>query len=137
MKNKNTLLSFVAGLLFVGFTSTISSCGKDEPDPRDEFIGSFDIEYNCVGTSFGDVGTPYGYDYFFVVEKADFPDNGLIFSGMPSGEATVILSGNDFVGDLGSSLSGTFISNRIVINSFGFHPGKNCSEDLPVTAYKR
>ncbi len=133
MKRRSKLFKFVAALTIVGILSIVSACGKDKSDPRDEFVGTYDIEYNCVGISFHNNGDPYNHEYFFLVEKSEFSDDELKFSGVASGNATVTLSGNDFVG----GLNGTFMSNRIVFNDLGYHASQDCDEDLPVTAYKR
>jgi hypothetical protein len=133
MKKNKTFINIISGLLFFGLISTTSSCGKEETDPRDEYIGTYDITYNCVGISFHNNGDPYNHDYFFLVEKDEYDDNKLAISGMP-GAGSITLNGADFVGN---GVTGTFLSNRIIFNSFGYHTSQDCDEDLPVTAYKR
>jgi hypothetical protein len=48
---------------------TFTSCNKEEVDPRDEMIGSYEISYSCVGTDSYNNGDEDDYSYTFIVSK--------------------------------------------------------------------
>lgn len=136
MKRNKILFNIVAGLLFTGLITIISSCGKEESDPRDEFIGSYDISYSCVGVGVYNNGDDEGdYDFTFIVTKRQGSEDQLEFDNLESVNV-VQLSGNDFV-DTYCCYAGYFENNRIVFTQF--EPGsagfrRDCGEP---TAYKR
>lgn len=117
------------------------SCKKDEDnDDRDEWVGSYEISYDCTGTGNYNYGEETDYSYIFIISKrdvgGDMYDDQIEFDNMESLQYARI-SGSDFV-DLQGRFSGYLQGNRIVFTQFeagGAGFSRDCGE--PITAYKR
>jgi hypothetical protein len=113
---------------------TFTSCNKEEVDPRDEMIGSYEISYSCVGTDSYNNGDEEDYSYTFIVSKRGTDE--LEFDNIESMNIAK-LSGNDFV-DSYCCYAGSFDGNRIIFTQFEpGSPGFKRDCGTPITAYKR